>query len=320
MARTPKEVSFNKGDIIQIFSRTNSDWWDARVDGQFGFVPVPYIRLIERPVSVSESGTENRRHRKTTAEGEDAAKRSAVGTPPPSPRVQEGGIIETELKSSSGSDVTSPSEQHTGNVFMHIDPTVGTGSHSPLSVRRSGSERAGASGQRTNVPSRSLSDKSFTTRKYQSRQPNLPPCDSQELEQLESTVSAVSHAFLSGAGKVLPGAMGLHVSQQDLQESKVRANTEPVLSDPETTTFPRAVGKDKSKMVPARPVSAFGRTTNVPEPIPDNVPSFKPPPPPTALKPKPVVRKKDELLVSLHAAAYAKSNRKNHDGKDVTHL
>ena len=53
-ARTSKEVSFNKGDMIRVFSRTNSDWWDARVNGKFGFVPVQYVKVLERPVSVSD--------------------------------------------------------------------------------------------------------------------------------------------------------------------------------------------------------------------------------------------------------------------------
>lgn len=44
-ARSSKELSFKKGDIIRVFKRFNNDWWDGTINGTDGFVPATYIRL-----------------------------------------------------------------------------------------------------------------------------------------------------------------------------------------------------------------------------------------------------------------------------------
>lgn len=44
-ARSSKELSFKKGDIIRVFKRFNPDWWDGTVNGIDGFVPAKYIRI-----------------------------------------------------------------------------------------------------------------------------------------------------------------------------------------------------------------------------------------------------------------------------------
>lgn len=44
-ARSEKELSFKKGDIIRVFKRFNQDWWDGTINGTDGFVPAKYIRI-----------------------------------------------------------------------------------------------------------------------------------------------------------------------------------------------------------------------------------------------------------------------------------
>lgn len=44
-ARSSKELSFKKGDVIRVFKRFNKDWWDGTINGTDGFVPAEYIRL-----------------------------------------------------------------------------------------------------------------------------------------------------------------------------------------------------------------------------------------------------------------------------------
>ena len=44
-ARSSKELSFKKGDIIRVFKRFNPDWWDGTINGTDGFVPAKYIRI-----------------------------------------------------------------------------------------------------------------------------------------------------------------------------------------------------------------------------------------------------------------------------------
>ena len=46
-ARSDKELSFKKGDIIQVFKRSNNDWWDGSLDGVDGFVPCAYVQVLE---------------------------------------------------------------------------------------------------------------------------------------------------------------------------------------------------------------------------------------------------------------------------------
>lgn len=122
-ARTSKEVSFNKGDVIQIFSRTNNDWWDAKVNGQFGFVPVSYLKVVERTSSLtSDLNEENKKYIKRSASLDTAEE-----------------VIETHIES---------------NVFAALDPTI----ESSTDSRRTANDRLPKS-PRTNIPSRTLSEK-----------------------------------------------------------------------------------------------------------------------------------------------------------------
>ncbi|KAH7928053.1 SH3-domain-containing protein [Leucogyrophana mollusca] len=44
----PNDVSFNAGDIIEIISETNEDWWTGRHKGKQGLFPSNYVEKIKR--------------------------------------------------------------------------------------------------------------------------------------------------------------------------------------------------------------------------------------------------------------------------------
>lgn len=45
-ARTGKELSFNKNDIIQVFSKSpDGNWWDSLIDGKRGYIPASYVKV-----------------------------------------------------------------------------------------------------------------------------------------------------------------------------------------------------------------------------------------------------------------------------------
>ena len=44
-ARSSKELSFKKGDVIKVYKRFNEDWWDGCHNDVEGFVPASYIRI-----------------------------------------------------------------------------------------------------------------------------------------------------------------------------------------------------------------------------------------------------------------------------------
>lgn len=64
-ARSTKELSFKKGDIIQVFKRSNNDWWDGCLDGVDGYVPCAYVQVLDEDnvdgLSVKDSPPESRK-------------------------------------------------------------------------------------------------------------------------------------------------------------------------------------------------------------------------------------------------------------------
>jgi hypothetical protein len=46
-ARTPSQLSFKKGDILQIERKDASGWWSAKLSDKQGFAPEKYIRRGE---------------------------------------------------------------------------------------------------------------------------------------------------------------------------------------------------------------------------------------------------------------------------------
>ncbi|XP_066935439.1 SLIT-ROBO Rho GTPase-activating protein 3-like [Clytia hemisphaerica] len=333
-ARTTKEVSFNKGDIIRVFSRTNVDWWDARVNGKFGFVPVPYVKVLERPASVSDvSASGNMTGRRKSHEHLTSPKSpNESESSPSSPNNADPKSFAAfnpatqQLKSASTSSVGSTGE-HVGNVFAALDPTVRPVTASPSSIRRSGSDRSGVSGGRVgSLPNRSQSERFGANGR--SRIAETDAENSGNDPQLQHTLNKVSTAFSQTKQPILPPSLPPSAAKQYMAgqnaENKIKEETE-TESEPSSSTFmPRSSVKDRTKMfhntpiMCERPPSGLGlHKPPTPGQHGEAVPSFKPPPPPTALKPKPG-RKNQELAQAVMSAATKKAQQQDKD--NVTHL
>ena len=332
-ARSPKEISFSKGDKIKIFTKTTCDWWDAKVDGKYGYVPVSYIKILEtRPSSVSESDVETKREvKKGTDRNEPSlhVEKKHHNFPSIEGDISPTGPLPDESKKPSDLKALSDSEgDHCGNVFAAIDPTCTTVATSPGIVKRGGSER-NTGGLKTHPPVRTQSDKRDVgphVQKYH----NITEEDSGS-EELPLTFAAGKQTV----GPPVGGKSIFLVSQQDLQTNKLRSPSEsfddrPLVSPTnpgESQTIGRPSIKDKSRAysqpILERPLSQLNRpilghiqieSADRPSPIPN----FKPPPPPPALKPKPSTKKKD--VPSQLAAGAAAIVKNRNDGRDVTHL
>ena len=249
-----------------------------------------------------------------------------------------------QLKSASTSSVGLSSGEHIGNVFAAIDPTVGPGgatSPSPASVRRTGSDRSGVSGGRIGGK--------FSTRppseRFGSNGRMIRDQDGDE-QQLQSTINKVSNAFSSSSTSSLPSAKQpilppslppsaakqYMAGQQSAEQNKIKEeDDEEEDSSSANNIMSRGSVKDRTKMfhntpiMGERPPSALSmgksgslkNTMHVEHPDkPEHAPSFKPPPPPTALKPKP--GRKDKELA--HAVVSAAVKKAQHDKDNVTHL
>ena len=44
-ARSQRELSFKKGDILTLYTQVSSDWWKGTKDGRDGLIPDKYILL-----------------------------------------------------------------------------------------------------------------------------------------------------------------------------------------------------------------------------------------------------------------------------------
>ena len=378
-ARTKKELSFKKGDVIQISSRTNDDWWEATVNGQDGFVPAPYVKIINLDHANrrdSEASTVSAlldpHHApviETLAplaeESNDAALSSPSPDLPPPSFVDSptGEPIEMETKPLSTPEVATTLPQYipvhdtvneiSGNVFASIDPTVvseknksggGLRQHSPVTVRRSGSDRShygaplrNALPGMTAVPGRASSQKTpGVKRDFQVR------TESHDLvsEELDSAVSAVQNAFLP---PTLPAVKEKQRSQSESIDMDSRVSKHPS-TDISATMEKRPSVKDATKLFSApigmeRPGSSMGKGMISPR-THESRDSFERPgssaghrgdkhqPPVT--KPKPG-KKKDsivpgdfanELATSIAAAAASKNLRSGASGseKEVHHF
>jgi len=48
-ARTKRELSFNKGDVLMLYERVSADWWEGMTsDDRDGLIPDKYVRIRHR--------------------------------------------------------------------------------------------------------------------------------------------------------------------------------------------------------------------------------------------------------------------------------
>ncbi|XP_059099709.1 SLIT-ROBO Rho GTPase-activating protein 1-like isoform X3 [Tigriopus californicus] len=74
-ARSSREVTFHKGDTIQLFKQVSNDWWRGRVKGQEGLIPDKYIILKIRGEEDSNSVRDRLDSARSVDEGQLASLR-----------------------------------------------------------------------------------------------------------------------------------------------------------------------------------------------------------------------------------------------------
>ena len=73
------EISFRKGDVIQIVNSSDAGWWIGEIRGAQGMLPAPYVRLLtpgEGPAAVQEAAAVERRVCKFSFEASESGELS----------------------------------------------------------------------------------------------------------------------------------------------------------------------------------------------------------------------------------------------------
>ena len=219
-ARTHKELSFRKGDVILVFSRTNADWWDAQLNGQNGFVPATYVKLLspehERFDSIgSSSGIVTRPNLKEEIAFEPQLKSEGKSS-------SDEGKGTTKPAFERTISVESSSELQQANVFASIDPT--SDNRKPVSRESSFKKtytlpQRGGPGQLN-----AAGPQPFRLSQH------LPKTESQDSfasDSLSSTLTAVREAFSGPRGQRVAAVKPMQISNKELMEtqSKLRPGT-----------------------------------------------------------------------------------------------
>lgn len=80
-ARTEKELSFSKGDILEVVDKTkDGNWWDGFHGGRRGYVPVKYVEITElhsTPIPPQRKSSMNKEH---LAGNEENDSQQSIGT------------------------------------------------------------------------------------------------------------------------------------------------------------------------------------------------------------------------------------------------
>lgn len=334
-ARSHKELSFKKGDIIQVFARANKDWWDARIDGSFGFVPANYVkvaspeneRLDVSSDDASVGATEVQSKAESSSEEPFLLEEKVL-----SPRSDDGSCRSESPRTSSFGE----QKETKGNFFDSIDPTVS---------KTAFTSKSATIGSKSTILS--------APQPFQNKGGSLPrgqlKSDSDSFltttDSLSSTVFAVREAF--GGQRVLkPAAKGMAISADDLKstQSKLRPGTpEDAQSPSEQPAFEerpipyerggsvknitQMFSSQASGPVQRKPLSSTASDEGLVSPLGDESKRFgsgedrekerESRPPAPAVKPKPIIRRDSssvnanqtgpsELIATIKAAAAAK--------------
>lgn len=212
-ARSHKEISFKKGDIIQVFSRANKDWWDAQLNGMNGFVPANYVKVASPELERLDISSDDASIGATEVQ-------SKAETSSEEPFLLEEKILSP--RSDGGKDTprtggSADQRQSPTNVFMSIDPTA-----SSPTLRNA--LKSSTLNSRTGV---ALS----APQPFQNRGASLPRFSKSEsdsmstTDSLSSTVSAVREAFGGQRQKLPVMPLGISVSDLRSTQSKLRPGT-----------------------------------------------------------------------------------------------
>ena len=59
LSQDPNDLSFHSGDVIEIISETNPDWWTGKLKGRQGLFPSNYVERLpdvrDAPTSPGQS-------------------------------------------------------------------------------------------------------------------------------------------------------------------------------------------------------------------------------------------------------------------------
>eukprot|EP00794_Sanderia_malayensis_P006153 gene6153-6859_t len=244
-ARSHKELSFKKGDIIMLFSRANNDWWEAQLNGVSGFVPVNYINIASSDADRLDISSED----STTGITEVQMKPESSSEEPTLLEETALSSSNSPTKSKEGSQepaVLSNQQQISGslnNVFLSIDPTVKQSNDNAKSVTLGRPVTMPLTAPQPFQPRSSSLSKVGLAKKDSLNEPVPGSVDS-----LSSTVSAVREAFgvpkqPPSHAKVTPKSLVISPSDLRTTQSKLRPNTpDDVLSPRKDDPFAEALG------------------------------------------------------------------------------
>ena len=101
-ARSDKELSFKKGDTLQVIEKTpDHNWWDGFHLGRRGFIPVAYIEILELgsgPTTLPVPAPPERKSSIPVTEASETliSPRKIVSSPPTEAAIQESPVTVTE--------------------------------------------------------------------------------------------------------------------------------------------------------------------------------------------------------------------------------
>jgi len=245
-ARSNKEISFHKGDKIKIYTKTTPDWWDAKVDGKYGYVPVSYIKII------GNTSASSIRHAMTVSGANDShpndeeKKEWKKDNEPFDPLDQlDGGICSTNHPSSTDLEegFSDDDGEHCGNVFAAIDPTCSP--ENAVSTKKVVPERSSYGGLQSNSPTRPRKNRFELKAGTALRSNNDPDVSEEESSASQppmhlaskstptNTTNITAHTYPPPTGHGAKSATNpmFVVSKQDLFANKLRSTSETLHED-----------------------------------------------------------------------------------------
>ena len=303
-ARSSKELSFKKGDIIQVFKRFNPEWWDGTINGTEGFVPARYIRMLTDDDVDANDGEGNI---------------SISGELSPSPKISSSGIdrprdLPPRIPKREGSlrgrdSLPSPTADHASHAAAS---PIGA---SPIGVSSQGPSPGSSSFKKTSVPAISSED---IVKRQLTRLRKAPR---------EESDNSVDKTPDKEQGFVIPRLRSIsptRKSQSPSQEKAEEAEKKEEPTDKDWRGGGEASKEENRKSVegvwqPREEVSipanntpqGISPTTTAPAPAPaPKIPPAVRPKPKGNRNPQPPFRKNsDDLLASLQAAQVVRSHR-----------
>ena len=138
-ARSDKELSFKRGDLLQVIEKTpDNNWWDGFIQGRRGFIPVAYIEILELnpaspdsttttapPTGLSVPAPPLRRSSMPVPESSSSTK--AVGDSPSEETIQEG----VEVEALSPQELHPPSSEERETTTQESKVEISTSEESP---------------------------------------------------------------------------------------------------------------------------------------------------------------------------------------------